>query len=174
MKKILSWIFSAALAMTVAVPAQAQAPAQKAGAHAHSLSATALAKPAETTTTQRFVTPAVRSNSTRTTNALRTVHTGTVAPQRAVVVNANTNLPTINGLIMFAESWGQNLQVGLYTLPSATGGQFTPIWTNTETSTVYSAIALDGVYYTHEYTNFMGFIQFFQVFGYDLDSGEKV
>ncbi len=174
MKKILSWIFSAALAMTVAVPAQAQAPAQKAGAHAHSLSATALAKPAETTSTQRFVTPAVRSNSTRTTNALRTVHTGTVAPQRAVVVNANTNLPTINGLIMFAESWGQNLQVGLYTLPSATGGQFTPIWTNTETSTVYSAIALDGVYYTHEYTNFMGFIQFFQVFGYDLDSGEKV
>lgn len=174
MRTILTRFFSTFLAgaATLSVAAAPQELAKVSTGINRSVTAVAAAaeRPAEVNQLQN------RVRTYRGANALSFGVSGLQAPTAKALqgpFGSAEGFPTnMFGNVVFSNSWGGESKAGLYSIPAtATGTQDLLV---AGVSGTYGGVLVDGVYYAHDYVNFMGFLQIFTVSGYDIESGEKV
>ncbi len=153
--------------------ATAQAPAKKVSSGTSAFATVATAAPAQQTQRVQFKTTRSASPAVSVFSAAAT---GRVAPHRTPAAHASgAAIPNMNGLVVYAENWGETNNTNYAELPASDGAEFTQLFPVPETNgTVYSATMVDGTLYTSEYENFMGFIQFFYFNAYDGETGEQL
>lgn len=162
MKKILFWIFSAAVALSGSLSADAQQ-AQKVSL-----------RPAQATKTmQAEARPdarlAINQNVKRTSNAYRLLTNRQAVKPAAVIAHENASVPELRGNVIFRTGWTQdNAPAGFYEVTAASDGEMF-----FATSGTYGGVEADGVYYNTNFFSFWGMI-FITVNGYDVESGETV
>lgn len=167
MKKILFWIFSAAMTLSGISNASASSlPALKAGGQTSEITEKARIQ----TVNKSVQMPLVRSVA-GAEGVLRAARTGTVYMQRTAPVRAmaeGTQLPELNGLVSFSSTWAENdTHPGLYKVNSATPEVIF------EGPSGTSAVLVDDVYYSTSYTSFWGLV-FVTITAYDVETGEQL
>lgn len=167
MKKILFWIFSAVLAVSVSIPASAGAPqARKAGGAESQVLMQASEKPAlnkrqHTATTRKAFSADNALRFARGTAALRTS-----SPQR--IAAENVQLPNLQGSVTFNDTFNQATDAGLFKV----GNGFTEL-IFAGPSASYGGVFYDGLYYCFQFVNY-GFFQLNIIDVYDLETKTKL
>lgn len=165
MKKILFWIFSAAVALSGTLAAEAAQPAQKVSARPSQAEKTlkAEAKP-----DYRL---AINQNRTLKQRTLNVLTNRKAANPARTVVREGASLPELCGNVLYRTSWAENQDAakpGLYTVSAAGADNFL-----FATDGSYGGVVADGVYFTQDLLSFWGFY-FYTAYGYDIETGEKV
>lgn len=75
------------------------------------------------------------------------------------------------GNVVYSDLW-QTDESGLYAVPTSATGSFDLLLPEVMGS--YGGVLVDGVYYAHDFYDLWGFIQYFTVTGYDIETGEQV
>ena len=83
-------------------------------------------------------------------------------------------MPELRGSVTFSDAWAAagEAAYGLYTVPTQAGENFEMLIADVNAN--YGGVEVDGIYWAHNYENFMGFLQFFTVMGYDMETGEQI
>lgn len=171
MKRILTRIFSVALAATTSVSpvlAQTAKKAVAAGAESRKASVAVKAQPAM-----------ARANDAKKLDLkARTVSSGFRserksfgAPPVRTVSKAAGDMPTIYGSVIFNDKFTEESSpVGLYEVPKSAGAttQILP-----GPNAQYGGVCVDGIYYASSYFNLWGMV-FITVQAYDVEAGESV
>lgn len=80
-------------------------------------------------------------------------------------------MPDIYGSVVYSDL--EEFEVpALYQLPTAAGGEY--VYTIGKADATYGGVAVDGVYYAHNYFNLWGIMEFVFVDAYDIESGEQL
>lgn len=180
MKKLLTGIFSVAVAVMLAVSStNADTLLKKAGGKASTNKATTTmqAKKAPQKSAKKGV-KGLASNKSRTLgNGLRSEKSvaSNVKTTRSIL-KAEGNYPEIYGGVLYSAAWEAtgNSDYGIYTIPTSAGGSFEKLYSFNDISPNYGAAVKDGVYYFNYYYSFLGFWDFFESYGFDLETGEQV
>lgn len=174
MKKILFWIFSAMLVVSGTITASAQAPARKVSNATSAFATIATPAPAHQTQRVTFATKRAANQAV----GFRTAATTAAAPHRTIARAEGTAIPDINGVVVFANSWQQagEAHTNYSQLPTAAGGAFSEIFAMPAANgaSVYSAIMEDGILYSSELVDVMGWLQLFYFSSYDGETGEQL
>ncbi|MDE6556365.1 MAG: choice-of-anchor J domain-containing protein [Duncaniella sp.] len=180
MKKILSRIFSAALATALVVPAAVAAPqlAQKAkGGNASALAQNSVAAqkalPQGLLQVKGINALVARTNAKAENSGLAQAKTF-FAPNKEKkaplkVQKAEGQMPTIIGSLVFTKNTER--VTGLYQVPTAEGQDFQLLAAGAQASN--GGVLIDETYYATNYFEFWGMI-FITVEGYNVETGEKV
>lgn len=182
MKRILSRIFSVALAAVIlASPASAQTVAKKSAASSKAkTTSVASMKVGRLPAKAKAVNPKTASLLPNTRRAasnspFRTAKSSApgikskAAPR--TVVKAEGNMPQINGSLLYFDGATEDDVTGVYRMPTAAGQQRELI-VGCEPAQ-FGGVLYEGVYYTPQYVDY-GFFQFVYVSGVDIESGETV
>jgi len=172
MKKILSLVSSAVLALAVALPAPAQtarklsaAPGATRAIEQKAAPAEAAAKGFHVAKRRTLNAPGATPTLRRAMASARLAKGGTTFKKFAEEVN----LPDLRGSVTYQDGWSQNnAPIGLYHIKS----------TSTELmfegpDASYGGVEIDGIYYATTYINFWGFV-IVTIEGYNVETGELV
>ena len=171
MKKILSLVSSAALAVAVALPTPAAAQTMKKLSGARNGRAVQQTAQAPKPSPKGFHVAKARSLNASTPSLHRAMQaaglrTGVKSLKAAA---AEGTLPNLQGSVTFNESFTQeSAPVGLYKVVQ---GGTELIFEGPRAQ--YGGVAVDGVYYTTEYTDY-GFIAWTTITAYDLETQEEI
>ena len=165
MKKILSLVSSAALAVAVAMPAPAAAQTMKKLSSERSGRAVEQTVQARQSTPKGLQTARTRTMSTPSLNrAMKAVSMRTTSKSLRAAAAEGT-LPDLQGNVIFNDAYSQSNPVaGLYKIvEGATDLLFLGPSGN------YGGVAVDGVYYATQYVNY-GWFAFTTISAYDLET----
>lgn len=171
MKKILSLVSSAALAVAVALPTPAAAQTMKKLSGARNGRAVQQTAQAPKPSPKGFHVAKARSLNASTPSLHRAMQaaglrTGVKSLKAAA---AEGTLPNLQGSVTFNESFTQeSAPIGLYKVVQ---GGTELIFEGPRAQ--YGGVAVDGVYYTTEYTDY-GFIAWTTITAYDLETQEEI
>lgn len=182
MKKFSKWIFSAALIAGLSIsPMSADVLMKKDVQKGASSKATA------TMQATRAPHKSAKGNAFRgldniktrsLSNGLSTEKKHASFPKgKRAIANAEGTYPIINGALLYSNDWNATGEaaVGLYTIPTSSTGSFDLMYLFPDgTNPNYGAAFKDGVYYYNYYYDLWGFIQYFESYGIDVETGEQV
>ncbi len=175
MKKALSLVSSAVLALAVAIPAPAATQLAKKATGATSSRASVELKAQQAPAESKMMRVASRRTSSAPGAGMPSLRkamnmtqlSSTTAPRRAAAASAD--LPDIYGLVTYQDGWSNSYSApGYYKLNA--DGTNTPVIEGAEGR---SGVAVDGIYYTSDYVSFFGMV-FVTITGYDIQTGERV
>ena len=183
MKKVLSLISSAVLALALTLTASAGPLAAKKSSARAGQTQLAAAKtlqqkvPAKATKSPELKPKVRYGGSLRATGLFRTAAN---RPNAAVKVpfragaRAEAAAPEILGSVTWSDTWAatQELQTGLYTVPTSASQNFGLRFLGPNAN--YGGVAVDGVYYACEVEQYWGIIIGLKFVGYDLETGNVV
>lgn len=184
MKRILSRIFSVALAAVIlASPASALTIAKKSAASSKAKTTSVASMkvgrlPAKAKAVNPKTAPMLpKSRKAASNSPFRTakssapgIKSKSNAAPRAIV-KAEGNMPQINGSLLYFDGATEEDVTGVYRMPTAAGQQRELIAACSPAN--YGGVLYEGVYYTPQYVDY-GIFQFVYVSGVDIESGESV
>lgn len=87
---------------------------------------------------------------------------------------AQSELPKIYGSVLYSDSWTTEALYGVYTIPTAAGQAFNPLFLTGDVTADYGAAVKDGVYYFNTYYVLYDFYEYFESYGFDIATGKQV
>lgn len=178
MKKFITWIFSVALVAGLAASPMYADQLLKKNAAPNPKKATAAMQ------AQRAPQKSAKGKNARgltprrsASNGIRTeINKASHFKAKRTPNYAEGTYPEIIGSMSYSAQWEftGEAETGLYTIPTTSYGEFELILPFDDVDATYGGAALDGVYYFNYYYDLWGFIQFFESYGYDLETGEVV
>lgn len=173
MKKVLSLVSSAVLALAVAIPAPAAAQMAKklSAAPAEKASVTQKAAPAKPAENKRFHVATTRKAANVSTPSLRTAIAKvggirTNAPKKTLGEAAS--VPTFNGSVVYNVDFTSGSSAYLASFEGAT---ITKLFDGPDASA--GGVEVEGIYYSTSYFSFWGMI-FATMSAYDVETGEQI
>lgn len=178
MKKLLTRIFSVALAAMVAVgsPAVAQQKAQKLGAGSSARSEVTMAVkdiPAQAKDARSNQLPQAKSFANHQ-SGLQKAKTGVARTPGKVRFNDATNMPILYGNVIYSDAWDDNSLAGVYQVPTNSSMDFNEIAIIGANAGSYGGVCYEGTYYTTNLATFWGMILGLTITGVDIETGEVV
>lgn len=176
MKKALSLVSSAVLALAVAIPAPAfSQPAAKKLAARSGASAIELKAVPQKTAQRGVHVPEKRLRSfggdaPSLRRAMKLTHrNATVASTRKSPLAAAADLPLLVGMVTYRDTWTKyDNALGLYTIKGNGANELHCLG-----PTGMTGMVSDGIYYTSDYESFWGML-FVNIYGYDVETGQEV
>ena len=173
MKKLICWIFSMAILGSLATaPLYADGLMRKAvdKSSARQSSVAAKSKSQASDGKSRTLRGSDRIRN-KTPRGIRTPRGFATAPRSLAPMNtismAGANGPEIYGTIAFSP----DLNSGLYRIPTNSSEDFEMKIPMMAIDANYGGAAKDGVYYFNNYSILMGFLKYYESYGYDLETG---
>lgn len=174
MRTVLTRIFSAFLASATTLSVVAAPQVMKKAGGIQRSSVTALAAPERARVVNvgkggHNATP--RNARINATSGLRQALTTVKGiSKRPRTYAAASDMPALVGSLMYSDN--QEMAEGIYSIPTSSDMSFGLLVEGTAGN--FGGVIVNGVYYAHNQTNFLGMFYLYSVVGYDMETGEQV